>query len=418
MKKVPQIRFKGYTGDWEQRKVGDFASVLSASRVHKDEWETEGVPFFRSSDVVSAFKGLQNEKAYIAFELYEELVKSSGTLEQNDILITGGGSIGIPYIVPNNEPLYSKDADLIWIKKSSEHDSEYLYAYFTSQSFREYICSISHIGTIAHYTIEQVKNTPIPFPSIEEQQQIGDYFRRLDHLITLHQRKCEETKKFKKFMLQKMFPQNGTNMPEIRFEGFTDAWEQRKVGDFYDFKNGLNKGKEFFGAGTPIVNFTDVFHKRGITTQILRGRVTLSPSEISNYEVKQGDIFFTRTSETIDEIGYASVMLDSPKDTVFSGFVLRGRAIKDDPLTLKFKQFVFSTDEFRSEMIKKSSMTTRALTSGTAIKRMYFKYPVSKEEQDCIGRFLDNLDHLITLHQSKLESLRTLKKFMLEKMFV
>lgn len=116
------------------------------------------------------------------------------------------------------------------------------------------------------------------------------------------------------------------NIPQIRFGGFTDEWEEHKVGDFYDFKNGLNKGKEFFGKGTPIVNFTDVFHKRGITIQMLRGRVTLSSSEISNYEVKQDDIFFTRTSETIEEIGYASVMPDSPKDTVFSGFVLRGRA--------------------------------------------------------------------------------------------
>ena len=161
---------------------------MSASRVHKDEWEIEGVPFFRSSDVVSAFKGNQNERVYITFELYEELAKSSGKLEQNDILITGGGSIGIPYIVPNNEPLYSKDADLIWIKKSTKHDSEYLYVYFTSQVFREYICSISHIGTIAHYTIEQVKDTPIPLPSIAEQKQIGALFRHLDHLITLHQR--------------------------------------------------------------------------------------------------------------------------------------------------------------------------------------------------------------------------------------
>lgn len=206
--------------------------------------------------------------------------------------------------------------------------------------------------------------------------------------------------------------------PSIRFKGFSDAWEQRKVGDFYDFKNGLNKGKAFFGKGTPIVNFTDVFHKRGITTQMLRGRVTLTPSEISNYGVKQGDIFVTRTSETIEEIGYASVMLDSPKDTVFSGFVLRGRAIKEDPLTLKFKQFVFSTDAFRSEMIKKSSMTTRALTSGTAIKKMYFQYPVSTEEQNRIGQFLESLDHLITLHQRELEKLQNIKKSMLEKMFV
>lgn len=200
--KSPEIRFPGFNTPWEQRKVGDFASVLSASRVHKGEWEIEGVPFFRSSDVVSAFKGSQNERAYITFELYEELAKSSGKLEQNDILITGGGSIGIPYIVPNNDPLYSKDADLIWIKKSTKHDSEYLYAYFTSQVFREYISSISHIGTIAHYTIEQVKDTPIPLPSIAEQKQIGGFFRHLDHLITLHLRKLEEMERMKKALMQ------------------------------------------------------------------------------------------------------------------------------------------------------------------------------------------------------------------------
>ena len=178
----------GSTCAWEQRKVGTFASVLSASRVHKDEWRTEGVPFYRSSDVVSAFKGNDNERAFISTELYEELIKSSGRLEKGDILITGGGSIGIPYIVPNNEPLYSKDADLIWIKKSAEHDSQYLYAYFTSQGFREYISSISHVGTIAHYTIEQVKDTPVLLPSVAEQSAIGLFFSQLDTLITLHQR--------------------------------------------------------------------------------------------------------------------------------------------------------------------------------------------------------------------------------------
>ena len=112
--RVPEIRFQGFHGDWEQHKIGSLTNVLSASRVHKDEWTKDGVPFFRSSDVISAFNGKENEKAFISFKLYEQLVKSSGKLEKNDILITGGGSIGIPYIVPDNTPLYSKDADLIW----------------------------------------------------------------------------------------------------------------------------------------------------------------------------------------------------------------------------------------------------------------------------------------------------------------
>ena len=185
----PALRFRGFTDAWEQRKLGDFTNVLSASRVHKNEWATEGVPFYRSCDVVSAFKGNDNEKAFISVSLYEELIKLSGKLEQDDILITGGGSIGIPYIVPNNKPLYSKDADLIWIKKSNKHNSKYLYTYFTCRRFRDYINSISHVGTIAHYTIEQVKNSAVLLPKIEEQNLISVFFSQIDHLITLHQRK-------------------------------------------------------------------------------------------------------------------------------------------------------------------------------------------------------------------------------------
>ena len=171
------------TISWEQRKVGELTNVLSASRVHKEEWAEDGIPFFRSSDVVSAFKGTENEKAFISIELYEKLAKSSGKLEQNDILITGGGSIGIPYIVPDNKPLYSKDADLIWIKHSVNFDSRYLYTYFISEEFREYLASISHTGTIAHYTIEQVKDTPVRLPLIDEQRALGDFFVSLDHLM-------------------------------------------------------------------------------------------------------------------------------------------------------------------------------------------------------------------------------------------
>ncbi|WP_288313099.1 restriction endonuclease subunit S, partial [uncultured Selenomonas sp.] len=206
--------------------------------------------------------------------------------------------------------------------------------------------------------------------------------------------------------------------PAIRFKGFTDDWEQCKVGNLYDFKNGLNKGKEFFGTGVPIVNFTDVFHHRGLIASQLYGRVSLTPEEVHKFLVKKGDIFFTRTSETIEEIGYPSVMLDTPKDTVFSGFVLRGRSIEDsDSLDDLFKKYVFFTKSFRSELTKKSSMTTRALTSGTSIKKMLFHYPESKKEQHQIGFCITELDNLIALHQRKLTKLQLLKKSMLTKMF-
>ncbi|ANT57621.1 restriction endonuclease subunit S [Bacillus pumilus] len=207
------------------------------------------------------------------------------------------------------------------------------------------------------------------------------------------------------------------NLPEIRFDGYTGEWKQSKIGDYYFFKNGLNKGKEFFGSGTPIVNFTDVFHNRDISFSNLKGRVQLNEFEIKNYEVKKGDIFFTRTSETIEEIGYSSVMIDHPCDTVFSGFVLRARAINEDPLEINFKRYVFFTENFREEMKKKSSMTTRALTTGTAIKDMEFFFPNSKEEQTQIGNLFKQIDETIAIHQQELDTLKQTKQGFLQKMF-
>ena len=205
--------------------------------------------------------------------------------------------------------------------------------------------------------------------------------------------------------------------PAIRFAGFTDPWEQRKLGDFYEFKNGLNKGKEFFGSGTPIVNYVDVYRNRSILSSMLQGRVALTQDEVARFEVRQGDIFFTRTSETIDEVGYSSVMLDQPKGAVFSGFVLRGRATSEDPLDNLFKRYVFFTDEFRREMTSKSSMTTRALTTGGALCNMEFSFPSDGREQHLIGEIFQQIDNLITLHQRKHNQLVALKKALLDKMF-
>ena len=176
------------TISWEQRKFSELTEIRSASRVHKDEWQSSGVPFYRSSDVMAALNGTENEKAFISEELYEKLSAVSGKLEKGDVLVTGGGSVGKPYIVPNNEPLYTKDADLLWIKNNENLDPYFVYTFFFSPTFTDYLNSVSHVGTIAHYTITQLGETPITLPCVSEQQKIGDYFRNLDFLITLHQR--------------------------------------------------------------------------------------------------------------------------------------------------------------------------------------------------------------------------------------
>lgn len=202
---TPEIRFKGFSGEWVEKKLSELMPITSAARVHKNEWTRSGVPFFRTSDVVSHFKGEENEKAYISLELYEQLSNKIGRIKRGDILITGGGSIGIPFLVMSDEPLYFKDADLLWLKVPEGVDSPFLYTFFTSESFRRYLKSISHIGTIGHYTVEQAKSTPIILPLQNEQEKIGTYFRTLDELISKHAVQLAKLKQLKSACLERMF---------------------------------------------------------------------------------------------------------------------------------------------------------------------------------------------------------------------
>ena len=202
---TPEIRFKGFEGAWVEKTLGELMPITSAARVHKNEWTRSGVPFFRTSDVVSRFKGEENERAFISRELYEELSGKIGRIKRGDILITGGGSIGIPFLANSDEPLYFKDADLLWLKVPESVDSTFLYVFLTSESFRKYLKNISHIGTIAHYTVEQAKSTPITMPPLTEQQKIGTYFRTLDELISKHALQIVKLKQLKTACLERMF---------------------------------------------------------------------------------------------------------------------------------------------------------------------------------------------------------------------
>ena len=139
---APKLRFKEFDGDWSSNPLGEIIGISSASRVFKEQWQDSGVPFFRTSDVVSIFKNKDNEKAYISLELFEELAKKSGKIKKGDLLVTGGGSIGIPYLVPNEQPIYFKDADLLWLKAAGIIEGSFLYNFFISPKVREYLKSI------------------------------------------------------------------------------------------------------------------------------------------------------------------------------------------------------------------------------------------------------------------------------------
>lgn len=181
-------------------------------------------------------------------------------------------------------------------------------------------------------------------------------------------------------------------------------WDTATIGDFLDFKNGLNKGKEFFGHGTPIVNYTDVYKKRGLKKNDVCGKVSLTRNEIHRFDAQKNDVFFTRTSETPEEVGMSSVLLEDIDDCVFSGFVLRGRP-KNDMFVPEYCKYCFTTEAIRSAIIMGCTYTTRALTNGTQLSAIEIVVP-PKPEQEAIAKSLTEIDDLI----SSLEKLITKKK--------
>jgi type I restriction enzyme S subunit len=188
------------------------------------------------------------------------------------------------------------------------------------------------------------------------------------------------------------------------------------VGELFTFKNGLNKAKKFFGYGTPIVNYMDVYGRPALRIEQVAGRVEVSPKELSAYSVRKGDVFFTRTSETIEEIGVASVMLDDPKNTVYSGFVLRARPTNDS-LFDGFKAYCFSPRYFRQQITARASYTTRALTNGRSLSAALLARPPLPEQRAIatalseVDALLGGLDRLITkkrnLKQAAMQQLLT-----------
>lgn len=194
-----------------------------------------------------------------------------------------------------------------------------------------------------------------------------------------------------------------------------NEWTEHTLGDIFIFKNGLNKEKGAFGQGTPIVNYTDVWKKRGLRAKDINGRVALSEKEIQTYEAKAGDVFFTRTSETIDEIGYSSVLLEDVKNAVFSGFVLRARPY-NDLVHREYHQYCYSEPLMRQEIIKRSSMTTRALTSGPMLSQVAINLP-SQREQSKIAEILMKWDEAIELQEEFLHTLEIKRMAILQSFF-
>jgi type I restriction enzyme S subunit len=407
---VPAIRFKGFSDGWASSELGKLLDITSASRVHKNEWTDAGVPFFRTSDVVSIYKCQENKKAYISFELYTELSARSGSVKKDDLLITGGGSIGIPYLITTTDPMYFKDADLLWLKNTSNTNGYLLFTFFSSPPFKKYINSITHIGTISHYTIEQAKTTPIHVSKeSEEQTLIGNYFQQLDTLIAQHQQKHDKLSCLKKALLEKMFPKQGATVPEIRFKGFSGEWEEKQLGDLADIVRGASprpiEDPKWFDKSSDVgwLRIRDVTEQDG-RIYYLEQRISKLGEEKTRVLIESHLLLSIAASVGKPVINYVNT-------GVHDGFLI----FKKPSFDLEYMfQWLRS---FEAKWHQYGQPGSQVNLNSDIVKKQEVFMP-KPEEQTKIGNLFNQLDTLINQHKAQLKKLNNIKQACLEKMFV
>lgn len=205
-KTIPEIRFKGFSGEWEEKVLGDKMTVTSVKRILQSDWTKSGVRFLRARDIVSAYKNeVPSDYLYISVEKYNEYSQLSGKVEIGDLLVTGVGTIGVPMLITNNEPVYFKDGNIIWFKNENKIDGMFLFYSFIGELIQTHIKHSAGTGTVGTYTINSGKNTPIKLPSREEQTAIGNYFQKLDALINQQLQQITKLNNIKQACLSKMF---------------------------------------------------------------------------------------------------------------------------------------------------------------------------------------------------------------------
>lgn len=270
-----------------------------------------------------------------------------------------------------------------------------------------YLYIRSQGSTFQAVSRNDVESFPMCFPDDPtEQHLISTVLIAVDEAIAASRALVEKYANVKQGLMRDLLS------GKVRLSGFKSDWEPLKIGNLLDFKNGLNKGKEFFGDGIPIVNYMDVYSKPCIYANEVEGRVRLSRNEIKRFDVKKGDVFFTRTSETVSEVGYASVLLDDIEDGVFSGFVLRGRP-KNDKLDILYCQYCFSTPEIRRAIIVGATYTTRALTNGTYLATIPILLP-KPDEQHAIAKAIMAADAQLTAERDHLRKLEDIKRGLMD----
>lgn len=393
----PQLRFAGFDDTWEQRKLSDIATMHA-----RIGWQNLRTSEFLDSGDYMLITGTDfNDGAvnystchFVEKERYEQ--DKHIQIKNGSILITKDGTLGkVAYVQGLSMPAtLNAGVFNVEINDETKVDNKYLFQYLKAPFLMDYVDKKATGGTIKHLNQNILVDFPVVMPSKAEQEAIGVYFEQLDNLITLHQRKYDKLTNVKKSMLEKMFPKNGSNVPEIRFKGFSDAWEQRKVREVADRYDNLRipvaanlriPGSTPYYGANGIQDYVDGYTHEGEFILVAED----GANDLKNYPVKcvKGRIWVNNHAH-----------------------VLQG---KNEIADNKFLAFAISQVDIESLLVGGG----RAKLNAETLMEIDLLLPV-KQEQVSIGNYFTNFDHLITLHQRELEKLKNLKKACLEKMFV
>ena len=410
--KKPRIRFKGFTEAWEQRKLVNLCEKFTdGDWIEAKDQSNSGVRLIQTGNVgLGEYIDKPSNKKWVSKETFERL--NCEEVFAGDILISRlPEPAGRACIVPNLGTKMITAVDCTIVRTATQINPKYLLQYLSSQSYFDEVNTCLAGGTRQRISRSNLAVFDIPMPvKYEEQNAIGEFLCGLDNLITLHQRKYDKLLNIKKSMLEKMFPKNGNDVPEIRFKGFTDAWEQRKLGEL----------AEIVGGGTPSTSVEsywdgdiDWYAPAEIGEQIYlkssQRKITEEGLNKSSAKVLPvGTVLFTSRAG----IGKTAILLkEGCTNQGFQSIVPNKNKLDS--------YFIFT----RSEELKRygeivGAGSTFVEVSGKQMANMELMMPTTMDEQQKIGEYFSNLDNLITLHQRKLEKLKNIKKSMLEKMFV
>lgn len=384
----PKIRFKGYQEDWEQRKLGDAVEFLDTMRK-----PLEGAkripgpyPYYGASGIVD----------YVDGYLFDEEL----------ILLSEDGA----NITDRNYPVCFLASGKYWVnnhahvlRTKQENENNFICNSLERKDYTQYNTGMA----MPKLNKETCKKIPISCPGFEEQKKIGDYFRSLDHLITLHQRKCEETKILKKYMLQKMFPQNGHSVPEIRFSGCTEDWEQRKFGEI------VEKYED------PIETPTEGYTRLGIRSH---AKGTFHSYVEKGKELETAKMFRVAADKFIVNITFGWEHAVAITDENDAGKLVSHRFPQysfNAGMNPNFFRYLILDENFKHhlELSSPGGAGRNRVLKLSDMLEYKMNFP-SEAEQKKIAAYFDDLDNLITLHQQKCDELRNIKKFMLQNMFI